>query len=122
MLAFSTRLGLLNFTLSGFGLLMMLKRFADIERILEKVYEQVSKAVSEQPQRDRQINLRAALESAHVVMEAKDGNLKESMAASLDFLLINAREHCLSDYHDKRYKKKKRKLSWRKSGFHRPCT
>ena len=108
MLALSTKLGMLNFTLSGFGLLMMLKRFADIERLLEKVYEQVSKAVSEQHQHDRQINLRAALESAHVVMEAKDGNLKESMAASLDFLLINAREHCLSDYHSKRYTKKRK--------------
>lgn len=110
LLAFSTRLGMLNFTLSGFGLLLMLKRFEDIERLLEKVYEQASKAVSEQHQRDRQINLKAALESAHVVMEAKDGNLKESMAASLEFLLINAREHCLSDYHGKCYTREEKDI------------
>lgn len=104
MLALSTGLGLLNFTLSGTGLLVMLKRFADIERLLEKVYDQVSKAVSKQADREHQINLRAALEAAQVVMEAENGNFKESMAANLDFLLINAREHCIRDFHDKRYR------------------
>ncbi len=101
MVGVSARLGMLQFTLSGFGLLLMLKRFADIEKLLEGVYEQVSQAVSEQNKRSRQVNLRAAIDSAHVVINAEDGHFKEAMAASLDFLLINAREHCLSDFQAK---------------------
>lgn len=89
---------------------MMLKRFADIESLLDKVYERVSKIVAEQHQRDRQINLSTALECAQVVANAEDGNYKESMAANLDFLLINAREHCMSDFCEKRHERAKEEI------------
>lgn len=99
MLAFTTRLGMLQLTLAGAGLLMMLKRFADIESLIETVFEQVSKAVAAQNLFNMEIKLNAALECAQVVMEAEPGNFKEAMAASLEFLLIQAREHCLSEFH-----------------------
>ena len=105
MLVLSTRLGMLNIALSGFGLLVMLKRFADIASLLDKVHEQVANAVKEELSLAQKINLSAALESANVVMEAEAGYFKESMAAGLDLLLMNAREHQLSDFHNQRHDK-----------------
>ncbi len=102
MLAFSTRLSMLHFTLSGFGLLMMIERFAEIDALLKKTFQQVAKAIADNQKAINKIELKAALECARVVMEAKEGAFKESMAASLDFLLINAREHLLSDFQSAR--------------------
>lgn len=104
MLAFSTRLGMLQLTMSGFGLLLMLKRFAEIQQLLENVHSQVAQALSQQQQQILQVNMNSALESAQVVMNSEDGHYKVSMAANLDFLLINASEHCLSDFEANRYK------------------
>jgi len=105
MLTFSTRMGMLQLAMTSLGLILMLKHYADLEATLKKVF---AEAMDVSLQSKLRIDSNSALEAAEVVMGAKDGYYKESMAAFLDYLLINARERILSDFHKVRYEREKR--------------
>ncbi len=105
MLVFSTRLGMLHLGMTGLGLVLMLKHFSDLQATLKKV---IAEALDDSLRATLKINVGSALEAAQVVMEATDGNFKETMAAFLDYLLINGRQHILSDFHKVKHKKKTR--------------
>lgn len=100
--AFSAQLGMLQLAMTSLGLVLMLKYFADLEATLKKV---IATAVDDMLQTKLRIDRDSALEAAEVVMGAKDGHYKESMAAFLDFILINAREQTLSEFHKVKFKK-----------------
>lgn len=105
MLSFTTRLSMLQLSLSGFGLLMMINRFAHLEQLLNEIKGEIVDSVDSLIKSKIKVGMESALECARVVSEASDRDYRIAVAANLDFLLVNAREHCMTELQSKLEKK-----------------